>query len=273
MKILEKAFNIVAKEGIYNYIRRKLNISYLDSKTVYTISYRNRKTKIILNRAFGFVDMKIFEDGIYEKDVVDDIFNVLQEDKVLVDIGANIGQHSLLLSQYCKHVYAFEPIPAVFNQFNESINKNQFKNITSFNMGIGDRKESKSFNYVRNHAGTSSFVKRDANKDTEIITVKTDTLNNILPDIKVDVIKIDVEGYEAIVILGNKDFIIKNKPIVFLEFSPHWILREGTYAPEALYNFFYENNFEVFSRNSNKIISPEELNIKEQDNWIIKPVL
>ena len=88
-------------------------------------------------------------------------------------------------------------------------------------MGIGDRKESKSFNYVRNHAGTSSFVKRDANKDTEIITVKTDTLNNILPDIKVDVIKIDVEGYEAIVILGNKDFIIKNKPIIFLEFSPH----------------------------------------------------
>jgi hypothetical protein len=94
MKILEKAFNIVAKEGIYNYIRRKLNISYLDSKTVYTISYRNRKTKIILNRASGFVDMKIFEDGIYEKDIVDDICNVLQEDKVLVDIGANIGQHS-----------------------------------------------------------------------------------------------------------------------------------------------------------------------------------
>lgn len=273
MNFLQKAYNILSKEGIYNYIQRKLNISYLDSKTMYTISYRSRKTKIILNRAFGYVDMQIFKDGIYEKDVVDDIFTELSQEKTLVDIGANIGQHSLILSHYCKHIYAFEPIPSVFNQFNESIKKNNFKNITPFNLGISDKKESKSFNFVKNHAGTSSFVQRNQNDVTETIEVKTDTLNNVLPNIKIDVIKIDVEGYEAIVILGNKDFIIKNKPIVFLEFSPHWILREGTHKPEDLYNFFFHNNFEVFSRNSNKIILPEDLNTEHQDNWIIKPIL
>lgn len=272
MNTVKKFSNVLFREGIFNFVKRKLNISYLDSVTTYTIKYREKETKIILNRKFGYVDMLIFRDGIYEKEIIDSIYDVLDKNKVFVDIGANIGQHSLLLSSYCKQVYSFEPIPSVYNQFNESIKKNKFKNITAFNLGIGETRENKSFNYVKNHAGTSSFVKRDEKDITEVITVNTDTLNNILNDTKVDVVKIDVEGYEAIVILGNKDFILKNKPIIFLEFSPHWILREGTYTPQQLFDFFNENSFEVFSRNTGKIISASELNITNQDNWIIKPI-
>lgn len=268
MNTLIKLKNIYLKEGIINFIKRKFNIPI----TKFTINYRGEKTKIILNREFGYVDMVILKDGIYEKEIVDDIYGALSKEKTLVDIGSNIGQHSLLLAPYCKQIYAFEPIIAVYNQFNSSIKLNNYSNIQTFNLAISNKKDSKNFNFVKNHAGTSSFVERESKDETETITVHTDTLNNVLGDKKVDVMKIDVEGFEAVVVLGNKDFILKNRPTLFLEFSPEWIHREGNHSPKELFSFFDENNFSIFSRNTNSVITKDTLNINKQDNWIIKAI-
>ncbi len=127
MNMLKKAASILFKEGIVNYIKRKRNITYLDNKIVYTIQYNNKPTKIKLNREFGFVDLQIFKNGIYEKDIIDDIFAKLSLEKNLIDIGANIGQHSLLLAPYVRKIYAFEPIPKVYEQFKDSIAKSLYK--------------------------------------------------------------------------------------------------------------------------------------------------
>jgi FkbM family methyltransferase len=265
-------YNVIFKEGIIAFIQRKRNITYLDSKTTFTINYRNKKTKIVLNRKFGFVDMRIFRDGIYEKEIVDDLFNELDKSKNLIDIGANIGQHSLLLAPYCKNVYSFEPIPAVYNQFKESIGLNHYQNIHLFNTAVGNKKETQPFNYVTNHAGTSSFVERD-NPNPNIISVQIDTLENRLSDVKMDVIKLDVEGYESVVILGNKEKILKDRPVIFMEYNPVWVEKEGSYKTDEVFNFFLDNQFTIFSRNKNKILSREELDTKNQDNWIVKPIL
>ena len=66
----------------------------------------------------------------------------------MLDIGGNIGQHSLLLAPYCKEIYSFEPIPKVFKSFKNSINANHYKNITLQNIAIGNKKEVRSFNVV-----------------------------------------------------------------------------------------------------------------------------
>lgn len=272
MKNLQLIYNVIFKEGIVAFIQRKRNITYLDSKTTFTINYRDKKTKIVLNRKFGFVDMRIFRDGIYEKEIVDDLFNELDSTKNLIDIGANIGQHSLLLAPYCKNVYSFEPIPAVFNQFQESVALNNYENLHIFNCAIGDKKDTQPFNYVPNHAGTSSFVERE-DEVQNIISVQIDTLENILGDVKMDVIKLDVEGYESVVILGNKDKILKDKPIIFMEFSPNWVEKEASYKIDEVFNFFLDNQFTVFSRNKNKVLSRVDFDGKNQDNWIVKPIL
>lgn len=216
--------------------------------------------------------MMIFKNGIYEKDIVDDIYSELDRDKILLDIGSNIGQHSLLLSPYCKEIHSFEPIKTVYDQFNEIIRINRLQNIHTYNIAISNKKESKSFNFVKNHAGTSSFVEREAQNEVEKITVHTDTLANILIDKKVDVIKIDVEGFETVAIIGNKDFILKNRPVIFLEFNPKWIDKEGSYSALDFFNFFIDNNYQVYSRRFNKNLSKNDLNTESQDNWIAKPL-
>lgn len=271
-KTIQKINKILFKEGIINYTKRKLNISYLDNIMTYTIKYRDKKTKIILNRKFGYVDMMIFKNGIYEKDIVDDIYNELDNTKTMLDIGSNIGQHSLILSSYCKKIYAFEPIPKVYEQFRSSIAKNNIKNIETFNIGISNKKETKEFNFIEDHAGASSFIDR-SNDHTHKIIVKTDTLYNILRDTSFDVMKIDVEGYEAVVILGNKEIILKNRPVIFVEYDRKWIIEEGSHTPEELYNFFIENNFQIYSRAKNKNIDYDDFINIFQDNWIIKPLV
>lgn len=271
MNTVKKFSNVLFKEGVFNFVKRKLNISYLDSVTTYTIKYREKETKIILNRQFGFVDLMIFKNGIYEKDIIDDMYNELDKGKIMLDIGSNIGQHSLILSSYCKEIYAFEPIPKVYQQFNRSIAKNNIKNIKTFNLGISNRKETKEFNFIEDHAGASSFIDR-ANEHTNKITVKTDTLENTIGEIHFDLMKIDVEGYEAVVILGNKEIILKNRPVIFLEYDRQWISEEGSYTPDDLFNFFNDNKFEIYSRVHNKVIQKSDFPNVFQDNWIIKPI-
>lgn len=266
--MIKRVYNIFAKEGLFNFIKRKSG-QKKDTK-VHTLIYENIATKIVLNDRFGYVDRIISEEGVYEKDIIDDIRLVLNKDKNLIDIDANIGQHSLLLAPFCKNVYSFEPIPEVYTQFKKSIELNKIQNINLYNAAISDKVETKTFNYVKFHAGTSSFVER-SNKNIDVISVQTETLESVLKDVKMDVIKLDVEGYELVVILGNKEKILKDKPIIFMEFSPDWIQLDGSYTTKDAFDFFAENNFEIFSRNKNKTILYENVDLSEQDNWVIKP--
>ncbi|AZA78940.1 FkbM family methyltransferase [Chryseobacterium sp. G0186] len=268
---LKSLKSILFKETPINFIKRKLNISYLDNRKLFTINYNNRKTKIYLNKKFGYVDFYIFENGIYEKHIIDEIRSALTKDKILLDIGANIGQHSLLLAPYCKEVYAFEPIPDVYREFNESIKKNNYQNIKLFNTAIGGSSAVKSFNYVSGHAGMSSFIETK-NPGKKLINVQIEPLEKMIHDVKFDVVKMDVEGYEAVVVLENRDIFLKNRPLFFMEFCPAAIDEQGEHSSQDLLKFFFDNNFKIYSR----IHQREFYNISQElfvnDNLIITPI-
>lgn len=268
--MIKPLLSILFQEGIFNYIKRKRNISFLDNRKIFTIKYNGRDTKIFLNKKFGFVDMYIFDHGIYEKHIVDDLRTYLGPDKVMLDIGANIGQHSLLLAPYCNEIYAFEPVPDVYTEFKNSIEANRFKNIHLYNTAIGSETATASFNYVAGHAGISSFVSSKNPGKTEI-TVQIEPLHKMMGDVKFDVIKLDVEGYEAVVVLGNKDIILKNRPVIFMEWCASCIEEEGTHKPKELSDFFFDNNFEIYSRKLNRNLKKDDTDFFIGDDWVITP--
>lgn len=270
MKILKSVNSILFQEGIGNFIKRKSNKTFLDNRTLFTINYRDRKTKIYLNKKFGYVDHYIYQHGIYEKDIIDDIFNELTPETTMLDIGSNIGQHSLILAPYCKQIFAFEPLPEIHDEFRNSIKANKYKNIILKNFAVGNRTEQKTIYFNQKNTGASSFLKNSSN--TKEIIVKVDLLENLLPkNQKFQVIKMDVEGYEAVVILGNKDIILKNKPVIFLEFSPKCITNEGSHTPNELIEFFLSNNYKIYKRGSQKFYTENSPELNETDNWILKP--
>ena len=271
MNLAKSLKSIFFEEGILNFINRKNNKTFLDNRTLFTIKYKENDVKIFLNKKFGYVDQYIFDYGIYEKDIIDDICSHLTKEKTMLDIGSNIGQHSLILAPYCKQIFAFEPIPEIFDEFRKSIEANHYKNITLQNLAIGNKEETTVINYNSKNAGASSLI--DKNLNTRPIPIKVNLLENVLPkNLKFDVIKLDVEGYEAVVILSNKEILIKNKPVIFLEFSPNCIKNEGRYTANELIAFFLDNNYEIYYRNSQKVFRENLPELHKIDNWIVRPI-
>lgn len=83
--------------------------------------------------------------------------------------------------------------------------------------------------------------------------------------------KIDVDGYEAVVVLGNKQKILHDRPTIFIEVNPFWIEKQGEYKTVELLDFFHQNEYEIYSRNEKRILNREDFDLKTQDNLIISP--
>ncbi|MFB3786548.1 MAG: FkbM family methyltransferase [bacterium] len=153
--------------------------------------------------------------------------NVIQRSNdmniVFFDIGAHAGQHSLFMSQYISTIHAFEPYPPLVTRFTEMININKIKNIFLHPVGLGDRNESIPFYEppLRN-TGVGSFMNKWYARNEEILInleiVKGDDLpQEILA--KIDLIKLDTEGYEKNIIKGMRNSLHTNRPIVVMELN------------------------------------------------------
>ena len=57
---------------------------------------------------------------------------------VALDIGANIGSHTIRLAKYFRFVYAFEPQPRVFWQLSQNVRLNHVTNAALYNIALSD---------------------------------------------------------------------------------------------------------------------------------------
>lgn len=259
MKILKSLQSIFLDEGISHFIKRKRKeYRKLRKESWYTINYENTKTQIFLKPQNGWVDHYIYEHGMYEKDIIDLIRNNVNKDSVFVDVGANIGQHSLVISHFCKKVISLEPLPTLADQFQAAIDKNNFKNIEIVRLGAGSEvAETEVFVDVTQSGYTSILshlqdmpnLRKDLSHQLEKHTIKIDTLDHILKNEKVDCMKMDIEGYEYYAFLGALETIKKHKPKIVLEFS----------------NLFYENHEKGLSDKFLELILSAGYQIKSLD--------
>lgn len=175
----------------------------------------------------GCVDEIIAETGKWEKEISDHIESFLSPGDVFLDIGANIGYHSLCAASQHNQttvIHSFEPIASLYTQFQNSVEKNNFRNITIHKHALGETNGEMEINLRDENMGGSSlhdYKNLDivATSGKEMIKIKT--LDSIFsPTTQINVIKIDVEGYEFEALAGGKKLIEKQKPIIIMEFSP-----------------------------------------------------
>ena len=177
--------------------------------------------------AFDHIGLRINLDGRYEKRTLDLIRNYLEsvisglERTAALDIGANIGNHSVYFSDLFEEVFAFEPNPRTFAllKFN-SEHACSKKNISCINFGLSDQNNKLFFNASKLNVGGSQIVKSPQNSqhsDTFLIEVKRAEDFPELRYRKISLIKIDVEGHELAALKGAKSIIEQNKPIILFE--------------------------------------------------------
>lgn len=162
----------------------------------------------------------IVKRKFYEEDQLDEIKRHVMNGAIMLDIGANIGNHTLYFAKIlgASKVYAFEPQKDVYATLLANIQINSLEDvITALNIGIGSE-DTNAIIYdngnVRNNIGNTR-LRQDVDGDLTIR--KLDTLN--IPG-KIDFIKIDVEGMEEEVLKGAAQTIKKNKPRIWIESFP-----------------------------------------------------
>lgn len=178
---------------------------------------------------------------------------------VVIDIGANIGNHSVFLCSFlADHLIAIEPNPNALFQLRRNLSKN-ISNYTIIECAVGD-KESRGTIVVPENMNDnigSARVNVNINEgDIEISTVDSifsswkDKVDN---PVSVSLIKIDVEGMELQALKGAENTILKYKPHIFVEAatqqefqSIHNYLRSlgyrkmpGHWAGTPVYHFAY----------------------------------
>ncbi len=155
--------------------------------------------------------------------------------RICVDVGANKGSYSrLILDRTQATVYAFEPMPKSFSQLAEL--KEVFGDrLIAINKGVGEESGKLDIWFGDETSAHASFsdevkkIERLGAKNTRNLRVDVVTLDDYAHIGPVDLIKIDVEGYESEVIKGGAAFFQQTRPkFVQIEYNHHQLFRSKT---------------------------------------------
>ena len=200
-------------------------------------NYRKRQIELLQNYpqlavfSFDLISSTIAFDGLYEKPELtylsERVFKNLKLKRLCLDVGANIGNHSVFFTNHFDEVIAFEPHPRTFKLL--EANAWQLPKLKPIMMGASDRKAELVAWYNPRNIGAASVEEtiwnaseKPKDKRTHSTTLSLERLDKLVPKLKhdeVDFIKIDAEGHELNVLKGAIEIIGKSKPPIAIELS------------------------------------------------------
>lgn len=175
---------------------------------------------LLLPNSLEPVGLHLWADGVYEPEVLTFFERHVTSTSVVVDVGANIGAFTIPLARRAKTVIAIEPSPQVLPFLKENVKLNHLANVTVVECAASAHGDSSVDFYVppQDHFGMGSSAPQF---NVRPITVPARQLDEILADhgvSKVDVVKVDVEGYEAHVFRGAKKLLTSaGAPVIVFE--------------------------------------------------------
>ena len=144
--------------------------------------------------------------GHYEAEVESTLSELATKDTTFIDVGANVGYFTLLCSKSARTVYAFEPVPAVFERLSTNIRLNDLRNVRAFQLAVSREKTRLRLFESRISPGHDSTVKRSEHSASFFVdAVSLDEA--VDPSARDIVMKVDVEGSEMDVLLGGLGLI------------------------------------------------------------------
>ena len=212
------------ENNFFRRIRRKYRL--------YLLNYLKRKN-IILKSDLGFkinldlskdVDKNFYLD-LFELENLNLFHQLISEDNIIFDVGANIGIYSLIAASTMSagtRIFAFEPADGAYQHLLANIELNKFRNIIPFKLAIGDRKGIVSF-YVCNDDAYNSIIDNTMRPVLNVENVELNTIDNFCQTNKIDridLLKIDAEGADYLILKGAMNILSQpNAPIIFCEYN------------------------------------------------------
>ena len=165
----------------------------IKNKKIIQLNFLNKFNFKMLNTSFGTIDMSHILN-----DFTSFIFYYLNKKKYknVLDIGANVGLHSIILNKLGFNVLAVEPDPVHFDILKKNLKINSLKTITIKKIALCDKSCSSKFYQIKNNSTGNHIVNAKSKPygPLKIIKVKTVEASKYLN--KVDFVKMDCEGTE-----------------------------------------------------------------------------
>ncbi len=190
------------------------------------------------------VTKNLFWDNIegFEFSSVKVFCELAKTSHVFFDIGSNIGYYALLASSIKNKnivVYAFEPMPSIYDFLEKNILLNNFTNIKAQKLALSNNKGFATFYSIVNDkypnypqlTGDGGLSKTQSGARTKInFEVEINTLDNFvndnLGDLKIDLIKLDTEANEHFVLMGANEVLKNHRPIIQCEILKNEVEKE-----------------------------------------------
>lgn len=209
-----------------------------------------RDFDIFLNQADSLISAFIGRFGYYEIGTTRIFERILKPGQTVVDVGANIGWFTLLAASLVGpkgKVYAFEPEPLSFSLLEKSIRRNSYGQVLTSQVAVSARLGLATLHLSPNDNMGLQSTSRDFGAGA--MPVQSVSLDEALPDSKIDLLKADVEGGEPAVFDGAKGLLRKGlvENIVF-EWNPQsWGDHFGLLTSLAqIFDFFQLSNVHPF---------------------------
>mgnify|MGYP003618646790 CR=1 FL=1 len=180
----------------------------------------------------------------YEPHVTAALLRELKPDSVFVDLGANMGWFSLTAAAVAKQgqVVAIEPNYGNVQLLYRSLIANHFDNVRVLPFAVSDRPTRLRLNFVR----SNGYVSPADDQVGGGTIVEGEALDTLLGEIaRVDILKMDIEGYEPVALRGMAGTLRRCRPVLLCEFHPAMIRANSGVEPAAFLNSLVELGYQL----------------------------
>jgi len=221
----------------------------------------------------------------HEEEEINFVAQLLTPDSVSIDVGANVGFWTVVLGDVVRagtgRVFAFEPTPATYSDLRANMALNDLKecNVHAYQLGLADRPSQLDlhcYEVPSTSCGWNTFGQpqfRDATGKilaTRRVRVPVTTLDAWWAETgkpACQFLKLDVEGYESLVLLGAASFLARHRDLedffMLCEVNSA-ALRSAGSGNSALWDLIHRSGYQAY-RFHRRSPSPPELNALEKD--------
>lgn len=177
---------------------------------------------------------------------------LLNPNSNIVEVGANMGLHTVALAKIAPHgkVIAFEPQRIIFQQLCCNLALNNLTNVYSYRLGVSDKNDEYlietcdystdwnygSFSLDKGFSTEEQFHHQTTKEPIEVINL--DDFSPIHQLNALDLLKVDAEGFDIKVLNGASKTIERLQPIIFVEYQKH--------DSAVLLDFFAKHQYQVY---------------------------
>lgn len=215
-----------------------------DSEVVTTL---DRDLQVTL-RLPNWVDFNMYCLGFYERPLVHYFLDALNARSVFLDVGAYIGQYTLLAARHAPQgsVVAFEPHPESYQRLEAHVAQNQLANVHMLQQAAGAQEGRMSFALAR--TASCSGLLPPGSAAPHVIEVAVTTIDQVVQQLnvpRVDLIKIDVEGTVCQVLHGAQATLTRDHPLLIVEVSRE-LEPDVDDTPEAIFALLHRLQYACY---------------------------